>query len=326
MKVAVLLLCIAAVVSAGLVDEFRDWASAHGKVYTTGQFQKAFSAYKINSARIAALNAKAKADGFNTVYAHNKFSDMTPAEFKSKLLTGYKPVDFKTVPGAVGVEIIPGDVPESFSWVTQGKTTPVKDQMQCGSCWAFSATEGIESAWLLANNSQLILSPQQIVSCDTVDQGCNGGDLPTAFAYVKSKGIETDADYPYTSGNGDTGTCKFKEADVKVQITGFEYVVKDGRKNDSILATGSYAHGPLSICVDASSWQTYSSGIVKRNCGVDIDHCVQLVGWGIQEKTEYWIVRNSWNTDWGLEGYIWIEKDSGKDLCGITTEATWVTL
>jgi len=218
-------------------------------------------------------------------------------------------------------------IPASFSWVDQRKTTPVKDQAQCGSCWAFSATEGIESAWLMANNSQIILSPQQIVSCDKVDQGCNGGDLPTAFAYVKSAGQESEADYPYTSGGGDTGSCKYKAEDVKVHISGFKYAVNDGRKNDSILATASYANGPLSICVDASSWQNYAGGVLKKNCGTSLDHCVQLVGWGVDApSTPYWIVRNSWNTDWGIKGYIWIERDSGKDLCGITEEATWVTL
>jgi len=242
---------------------------------------------------------------------------------------GYKPVSYANVAGAQPVLIDAskvGDIPASFSWVDQKKTTPVKDQQQCGSCWAFSATEGVESAWLMANNTEVVLSPQQIVSCDKVDQGCNGGDLPTAYAYVKGAGQEDNADYPYTSGGGNTGVCKYKAADVKVHISGFKYAVNDGRKNDTILAVASYANGPLSICVDAESWQNYNGGILKRDCGTALDHCVQLVGWGVQDTTEYWIVRNSWNTDWGINGYIWIERNSGKDLCGITEEATWVTL
>jgi len=298
----------------------------HNKSYDSVGLTKAFAAYRINTARIAADNARAKAQGSTAVFAHNKFSDLTPAEFKARFLTGYKAVDYSKVDIAEPVTIVAGDVPESWNWATQNKTTPVKDQQQCGSCWAFSATEGVESALLMNNQTQAILSPQQIVSCDTVDQGCNGGDLPTAFAYVKANGLETDAEYPYTSGNGDSGKCKYDQAKATTHISGFKYVVNDGRKNDTILATGSYANGPLSICVDASSWQSYTSGIVKRNCGTSIDHCVQLVGWGVQGRTEYWIIRNSWNTNWGLDGYIWIERDSGRDLCGITTEATWVTL
>jgi len=333
MKTALLLLAVLGLASAlTMHEEFQAWMVKHQKHYTGAEFNRRFMAYKINTVRIARLTAQARADGFDTVFAHNKFSDLTPAEFKAKYLSGYKPVaDIAAVPGAQGVviDVTPEalrDIPTSFDWVTQGKTTAVKDQEQCGSCWAFSATEGIESAWLMANNSQIVLSPQQIVSCDKVDQGCNGGDLPTAFAYVKTEGLEDNADYPYTSGNGDTGKCKFNSADVKVHISGFKYAVNNGTKDDNVLAVGSYANGPLSICVDAETWQTYSSGILKRNCGTALDHCVQLTGWGIQSTTEYWIVRNSWNTDWGIKGFIWIERNSGKDLCGITEEATWVTL
>jgi len=287
MKV-VILLALLAIASATVHDEFRAWMVANSKQYSGAEYSRRLLAYKMNSARIARLNAEARRDGRDTAFSHNRFSDMTPAEFKAKYLSGYKPTDVRTsgaTPVLVDTNTV-GDVPMTWSWVTQGKTTPVKDQGQCGSCWAFSATEGIESAWLMANNSQIVLSPQQIVSCDHVDQGCNGGDLPTAFAYVKGAGIEDEADYPYTSGGGDTGKCKFNAADVKVHISGFQYAVNDGRKNDSILAVASYANGPLSICVDASSWQNYNNGIMKKGCGTALDHCVQLVGWGVQGSTE----------------------------------------
>jgi len=300
----------------------------NNKHYTIAERAKRFAAFKANTVRIAGLNAKAKKDGADTVFAHNKFSDLTPAEFKRIYLSGYEP-SRSSLGRAVEIDVSQTTVdaiPASFDWVTQGKTTAVKDQGQCGSCWAFSATEGIESAWLMANNSEIVLSPQQIVSCDKVDQGCNGGDLPTAYAYVKKEGLEDNKDYPYTSGNGDTGSCKYNAADVKVHITGFEYAVHNGTTNDTVLAVASYANGPLSICVDASSWQNYQSGVLKRNCGTALDHCVQLTGWGVDGSTAYWIVRNSWNTDWGIKGFIWIERASGKDLCGITEEATWVTL
>jgi len=289
-----LLVVVAAVLAVDpLQDEFRAWMAEHHRTYTGARFHKAFLAYKVNTARIARQNAAARAAGFDTTFAHNKFSDLTPAEFKAKYLSGYKPQSFD-VEGAQGVVIDTskaGDIPNTWSWVTQGKTTAVKDQGQCGSCWAFSATEGVESAWMMANNTAVVLSPQQVVSCDDVDQGCNGGDLPTAFAYIKSKGQEDNSDYPYTSGGGNTGVCKYKAADVKAHISGFQYAVNDGRKNDTILAVASYANGPLSICVDAETWQNYNGGILSRNCGTSLDHCVQLVGWGVQGSTEYWIVR-----------------------------------
>lgn len=326
MKVAILMLALlGASYALSVEQEFQAWMRQHGKSYTGAEYERRFMNYKQTSLRIVRQTLQARTDGLDTEFAHNKFSDMSPAEFKAKYLNGYQRSEALLAQGK-RVEIEVTDVPSSWNWVTQGKTTPVKDQQQCGSCWAFSATEGVESAWLMANKSQIILSPQQIVSCDTVDQGCNGGDLPTAFAYVKKAGLESNADYPYTSGGGNTGHCKYDASKVQVHISGFEYAVHDGRKNDTILATASYAHGPLSICVDAETWQNYNGGIIKKNCGTSLDHCVQLVGWGVQSSTEYWIVRNSWNTDWGKDGYIWIEKNSGRDLCGITEEATWVTL
>jgi len=329
MKVALLLLAlVACALSLSVQEEFREWMAKHNKKYAGAEYTRRLMAYRMTTSRIARANIEAKNEGRDTTFAHNKYSDLTPAEFRGRFLSGYQKADMSAgTPHPIEVtEEALAAIPDTFSWVDLGKTTPVKDQEQCGSCWAFSATEGIESAWLMANNSQIVLSPQQIVSCDTVDQGCNGGDLPTAFAYVKQSGLEDNADYPYTSGGGNTGKCKFDASKVKVHISGFKYAVHNGTKDDTVLAIASYAQGPLSICVDASSWQNYNGGILKRNCGTALDHCVQLVGWGNQSGTAYWIVRNSWNTDWGLKGYIWIERGSGKDLCGITEEATWVTL
>jgi len=332
MKVAVCILALLACASATSIhEEFRSWMQKHGKTYSSdSEYTKRLWAYRINSARIAKQTQEARDAGFDTEFAHNKFSDLTPAEFRSRYLSGYKKThrveDYGTPEVIEVTEEVIAAVPDTWNWVDQGKTTPVKDQEQCGSCWAFSATEGIESAVLMANQTQIVLSPQQIVSCDKNDEGCNGGDLPTAFGYVEQAGLEDNADYPYTSGGGNSGKCKYDASKVKVHISGFKYAVKNGTKNDTVLAVTSYANGPLSICVDASSWQNYNGGILKNHCGTQLDHCVQLVGWGVQSSTEYWIIRNSWNADWGLKGYIWIERNSGKDLCGITEEATWVTL
>jgi len=163
MKAALILLAfVAATLAIDLQADFRSWMAAHDKTYTGAKFNKAFLAYKINTARIARLNVAAQAEGRDTTFAHNKFSDMTPSEFKAKYLSGYKPQPFRGIPGAVPVVIDvaqAGDIPASWNWVDQKKTTPVKDQQQCGSCWAFSATEGVESAWLMANNTAVVLSP-----------------------------------------------------------------------------------------------------------------------------------------------------------------------
>jgi len=214
-------------------------------------------------------------------------------------------------------------LPSSLDWRTKGAVTPVKNQEQCGSCWAFSATEGVESAYFLAKGQLFVLSPQQIVSCDTSDGGCDGGDLPTAFQYVQQAGMETDKAYPYTSGNGDSGTCIYDQSQVVVHISGFKYATTTG--NETAMQAAMMTQGPLSVCVDAETWQNYQSGVITHGCGDSLDHCVQIVGWAsTSTSVPYWIVRNSWGTDWGLNGFLWVERN--KDECGISDEATYVTI
>merc|ERR1712100_397086 len=221
-------------------------------------------------------------------------------------------------------------VPKSLDWSAKGATTPVKDQGNCGSCWAYSATEGIESGLFMTTGTLEELSEQQIISCDKVDGGCNGGDLPTAFEYVeKAGGIDTESDYPDSSArSGNTGRCKsFKK---KVQVTGYKYAIppcdsgacKNQKESDMMAALNTY--GPLSVCVNAEDWDDYSSGIYKKKCSGaarNLDHCVQLVGYDKAEN--YWKVRNSWASDWGENGFIRLPM--GENACGIADEATYVT-
>jgi len=190
---------------------------------------------------------------------------------------------------------------------------------------AFSATEGVESAWTLAGNAMINLSVQQVVSCDPNDDGCDGGDLPTAFQYIQSTGLELDSYYPYASGeSGFSGSCTFDASHVVAHISGFEYATQN--QSEKAMQVAMVGHTPLSVCVDASSWQDYSSGVVDAaSCGTDLDHCVQAVGYAsLTNGTEYWIVRNSWATSWGIDGYIYIEL--GQNVCGIAEEATYVTI
>merc|ERR1719386_495114 len=118
--------------------------------------------------------------------------------------------------------------PDALDWSAKGATSPVKDQGQCGSCWAFSATETIESAVYMATK-QLPpqLAPQQIVSCDSQDAGCNGGNPVTAYQYVEQAGgLDVESDYPYTSGKTEeTGTCKWS-GKKKVKVTDWKYAIK----------------------------------------------------------------------------------------------------
>jgi len=221
--------------------------------------------------------------------------------------------------------------PASLDWTTQGATTPVKDQGQCGSCWAYSATEGIESGLFMATKNLIQLAEQQIVSCDKTDGGCNGGDLPSAFDYVESAGgIDLQSDYPDTSGTTEqTGSCKWNGQKAAV-VTGYKYAVSpcdggscSGQDENGLMASLA-ANGPLSVCVNAQSWNGYYGGVMDGCSGAysDLDHCVQLVGYDNSGSQPYWKVRNSWGTSWGENGYIRLAM--GSNNCGIADEAMYV--
>jgi C1A family cysteine protease len=321
-KIAFALIVVAFVIaaSATTIDtEFASFMVKYNKKYSVDELHQRIANFQQSKLRVQRLNAIAKIRGEDAQYGITKFADMTPEEFKQTRM-GYKPKSNTPAPRYNIEENI--ELPTSLDWRTQGAVTPVKDQGQCGSCWAFSATEGVESGWFMSKKQLPVLSPQQVVSCDDNDDGCNGGDLPTAFAYIKSAGQESESKYPYTSGNGDTGRCKYNQAYVVAHITGFKYATQS--MNETEMQVATIAHGPLSICVDAETWQDYTGGIVKSGCGTDLDHCVQIVGFNVGgQGTPYWTVRNSWNTDWGINGYIYVERN--QDECGIAMEATYVT-
>jgi len=301
---------------------FQDFMTQYSKVYqSTGEYNKRLSIFSANLKRIQQLNLDSERFGGAT-FNITKFSDYTPEEFKSiflnSLVKGVKPKHRDVLP-------LPGvAVPDTFDWKAQGKITAVKDQGQCGSCWAFSVTENIESVWMIAKSLTAAqmepLAPQQIVDCDNSDGGCNGGDPPTAYEYVISAGgMEPEKDYPYRA---EDETCRFKKADVYATISGWKYATKT--KNEAEMKEAVATVSPLSICVDAEPWQSYSSGIMTaRQCGNSLDHCVQIQGYDTSASTPYWLVRNSWGADWGEKGYIRLAY--GTNTCGLADEATTAT-
>jgi len=249
------------------------------------------------------------------VFAVNKFADLTAEEFTK--YKGYSPVAWKV---QRDYELPQVEAPATYDWLPTGKVTDVKDQKQCGSCWAFSATENIESVWMIAKgltkDNFKPLAPQQIVDCDKRDGGCNGGDTPTAYEYViGAGGQDTEASYPYHAVNQ---ACQFKAADVEAKISSWKYV---GRNSEPEMLTGVATVSPLSICVDAEPWQFYSGGIMTASqCGTSLDHCVQITGYDTSAATPFWSVRNSWGADWGEKGFIRLQY--GHNPCGVAIEPT----
>jgi len=265
--------------------------------------------------RYADLNSRST----TVVHGPTVFSDLTLQEFKDQYLlrnftslkrNGPSPMYPSTPAPASGY-------PSSYSWVSKGMTTPIYNQGQCGSCWAFSTTENIESMNAIKGNGLKELSMQQIVDCDHTDHGCGGGNPPTAYAYViGAGGLDTYASYPYT---GRQGSCRFNPRDVGEKISTWGYVTTT--RNEEQMLAFTYSDGPPSVCVDASNWSSYRGGVyTASDCGRSLDHCVQIVGWDVVSGIDAWIVRNSWGTGWGYSGYLFVAM--GQDACGIAQECT----
>lgn len=163
-----------------------------------------------------------------------------------------------------------------------------------------------------------ILSPEQIVQCDPVGSGCQGGWTQSAFKYIAvTGGIEQESDYPYTSGKGITGKCHLEGAKEVVTVKSFSTIV--GPQPEEMMTKYMQRNGPLSVCLAASTWQTYTGGIMHV-CDTQVDHCVQAVGVDNGEYG-YWKVRNSWGSDWGEAGYIRLAY--GANTCDITNNPTY---
>lgn len=294
-----------------ILQLFEEFKVTYNKTYTSVDEENLRYIYFRNFLKVID-----ERNGNDTLAVHGitKFADLSNDEFK-KVSLGYKPLTSVTNAKSIYLDAYDGNK-TYINWANI-YTTSVKDQGYCGSCWAFSATEQIESdairLGLLTTSDTL--SPEQIVQCDTMDDGCDGGNTETAFEYVKmAGGIETEDAYPYTSYYDVTGSCTSNSTDFLVTVDEY-YSLAD----EDAMITHMFSTGPISICLDASSWSSYVSGIITT-CGMDVDHCVQAVG--INMDDGYWIVRNSWGTEWGNEGYIWLEV--GSNMCNIAYDPKYL--
>jgi hypothetical protein len=196
--------------------------------------------------------------------------------------------------------------------------TPIKNQEQCGSCWAFSTTGSVEGVSFISTGTLPSVSEQQLVDCSGAEgnQGCNGGLMDYGFEYIiKNKGITGETNYPYTAKDG---TCAAAGKPVVATISGY----KDVPVNSEVGLETAIVTQPVSVAVEAdqSVFQYYTGGVMDSACGTQLDHGVLAVGYGTEGGKEYFKVKNSWGADWGAKGYILLArgaKFNPSGQCGI---------
>jgi len=285
---------------------FLKFIKTHNKSYeTVGEFEKRFEIFQENLTKVEDLEI------------FSPFMDQTTSEFSSTLILDLSNSAFLKATAERYV-LQNSDAPDSYDWRTQGVIPAVKDQKSCGSCWAFSAISNIESLYAIKNKNIITLSEQQLVDCDKVDAGCQGGWMDNAFDFLtKNGGVMGDVDYAYKAVKS---TCTFNQSKVKVQLNGF----KDIDSNEETIKKVVFENGPLSVAVNATPFQFYTGGILTptvQSCNPQqLNHGVVIVGYGSENGKNFWIIRNSWGAKWGEQGYIRLARGIG--ACGVNTHVS----
>jgi len=322
-------------------DMFLAFKLEFGKEYATQQEEQ--MRYKIfvqNLQKIQLLNSREEA-----TYGITRFADLTEEQFASQYRIGVNlPNNWEQVMNTHRAPNLSKNtikaIPDSFDWRTQGAVTRVKDQASCGSCWAFSTIGNIEGQWFLAKNPLTEFSEEQLVDCDFNNCACFGGWPVNAYKYIMQVGgVLPESKYGYCvppHGNcypcmSDKNvsfcgpppeycntTCHFKLQDVGVKISKYITIPKE----EDQIAAYLVQQGPLSVLLNANSLQLYHHGVLDPLfCNpTSLDHAVTLIGYGIDGKKPYWLVKNSWGEKWGEKGYFRMYRGKGK--CGINTSVS----
>lgn len=319
-----------AVVSAALDREtyeqrFVNWMNSFNIKFSNGvDFVKYLNNFIENDKIIEAHNA------LNSTYTlgHNQFSHMNRDDWKAYLRLSVRPEPVEPI----SVHPEPTDmstIPDSLDWTTKGAVQVIKDQGQCGSCWAFSTIAGIESVSFIKYGKLNSLSEQNVVDCDKTDSACNGGYMSNAVTWVeKNGGVCSEADYPYTSGTTEkAGTCKTSCSKV-ANSTPKGYTTVTKNSDSAMLSALQIAPVIVAIEADQPAFQLYKSGVLTGKCGTSTDHGVLTVGYGTLSGTDYYKVKNSWGTSWGESGYVLIERGVSQKggQCGILTDPIYAVI
>ena len=312
-------------------ERFNDWVKTFSiDLKDTETESRIFNNWVSNDQLIADTNAK----GLSYTLAHNAFSGYSQKEFSELMsLKNSKPFTFSS---SFFEFSSTEDLPVSVDWRTKGVVNPIKDQGQCGSCWAFSTVQAVESAVALKTGVLYNLSEQQLVDCDDMDFGCSGGWMDNAFNWInQNNGLCSGDDYPYVSGNSGMSNKCLTTCSLKPNTKVMSHV--DIPINSDLSLMQVLSQQPVSVALEAdqSGFQFYSSGVFTGDCGTTLDHGVGLVGYGVNRTNNlsYYILRNSWGTSWGDNGYMYLGRgndpatgepyNGGKGQCGVLSKASY---
>ena len=313
--------------------QFKDFQITYNKYYTNKDFMTRFEIFKSNFELIQKHNM----DTTQTFrMAINEFTDLSPSEFKQIYVgkTYLSTTDYGCLPANLTNDAsntsFNMDI-ESFDWRDYNVVNPVKNQGQCGSCWAFATTANAESVWAIHKSELFTLSEQYVVDCafgpQYLNMGCYGGNMDSAFKFMIQNRQCLDAEYPYVSGQTERkGKCHSCE-----EITQFNKCF-DVEPRNQLALKAAVMLNPVVIGIEADTYyfQSYSSGILTSPlCGDTIDHAVEIVGFGIDNGTKYWSVRNSWGPGWGEGGYFRILRTDSQDdagICGLALEPSYIAV
>jgi len=327
-----LILQLIILTNCGLREEqlFVDFAKKYNKNYTDfEEYSYRYTVFQNTLQRIDKLN-DGRPHQEAALYGITQYADLTPGEFRTKVLK-HRPsqnvvADTAELSQDAGRRkrsvnsVVTRVQPDRFDWRDQKVVGAVRNQGDCGACWAFSTVETVETMYAIKTGQLPELSVQQVIDCAyNGNYGCQGGDTCAALAWmnVTKVHIIPERDYPFTHA---TGVCKDKNPPKGIQVQ--SYTCKDYLNNELAMVDSIATHGPLVVAVDATMWQDYLGGIIKYHCETVHNHAVQIVGYDLTGPVPYFIVRNSWGTDFGLSGYLNIA--IGKNLCGIAREVASV--
>ncbi|KAL5019864.1 hypothetical protein ScPMuIL_002756 [Solemya velum] len=314
----------AAPVKRELDDEWMLFKKTYNKVYLEEESHRRLI-WESNLAAIQKHNLQADRGLHTHRLGMNQFGDMTGQEIR-RTLNGFRMSN--STKGQLFMapsNVATRDVPDTVDWRKKGYVTAVKNQANCGSCWAFSSTGSLEGQHFRKTGKLVSLSEQNLVDCSQKEgnQGCNGGNMDQSFEYVrKNGGIDTEDSYPYTQK---MGTCRFKKNDILYGATDSGYVdIQQGSEQDLKMAVATV--GPISVALDASalSFHFYKSGVYSTSdCSkLMLDHAVTAIGYGTFEGKDYWLLKNSWGTTWGMDGFVMFARNND-NMCGIATAASF---